>query len=381
MRILILFASTGGGHREASKAIESYILSKEKDAEVKSVDGLSYISPILDKVISGSYVVMARHLKQVYKYLYKVSDKPGVITDIVNKFIMKFSSLLMPLIDDYKPDIIISTHPFLSGMISTLKGEGKINSIDVTIITDYEVHNTWIHKNIDMYSVGSEDMVEQMVTRGIPRDKVYPFGIPVNYKFYENNSKGVDELREKLDLDPDKKVVLIMAGSFGVSNICEIYKELLDIDEDFQIVILTGNNQHLYQRMLHMTVGVKKKTRLIKFTHEVYKYMRMADVLITKPGGLTVSEALASNIPLIVFDSIPGQEEANAKFLINNGMAVTIGKGRNCTDVISKLLSEDTNLNTLKTNCERFNKDDSVKNILNTAHLMIENEERKTATD
>lgn len=374
MNVLILCAATGGGHIQASRALKAGLEAKYQGGRIEIVDGLNYISPMLDKTISKGYLVLAKYLKRTYKVLYRLTDKHGAMAWLVEKLTAQFSNNLMPLINEFKPDIIITTHPFITGMVSTLKKRNKINSEVVCTMTDYEVHGSWIHKDVDIYSVAWDGMIQPLIDRGISPEKVHSFGIPVNKKFFINCNEDKKKLKEELGLDNDKITLLVMAGSFGVNNIKEIYEEIEQIPMEFQVVILTGNNDRLYGSLEKIVSRSSKKTRLIEFTNDVYRYMSMADILITKPGGLTVSEALASNLPFILFDAIPGQEEANAKFLIDNGMAISIGKGKGCKDKIEALLRDENRLQELKKNCESFDKSKSIDRLVDTIDMDLRKE-------
>lgn len=374
MNVLILCAATGGGHIQASRALKAGLESKYQGGRIEIVDGLNYISPVLDKTISKGYLVLAKYLKRTYKILYRLTDKHGAMAWLVEKLTAQFSNNLMPLINEFKPDIIITTHPFITGMISTLKKRNKINSEVVCTMTDYEVHGSWVHKDVDIYSVAWDGMIQPLIDRGISPEKVHSFGIPVNKKFFINCNEDKKKLKEELGLDNDKITLLVMAGSFGVNNIKEIYEEIEQIPMEFQVVILTGNNDRLYGSLEKIVSRSSKKTRLIEFTNDVYRYMSMADILITKPGGLTVSEALASNLPFILFDAIPGQEEANAKFLIDNGMAISIGKGKGCRDKIEALLRDENRLQEMKKNCEKFDKSKSIDRLVDMIDIDIQRE-------
>lgn len=364
MNILILSASTGGGHFKASRALESYILENEPDAKVKVVDTLEYINSFINKIVTKGYLVLAKYLNAMYKEMYSLTDRSGFLTCLVTKLISLFSKKLLPLIEEFSPDVIITTHPFSTEMISILRGKKIIKVPSICIMTDYAPHNTWIKPNIDEYCVACEEMIEDMVSRGIPSEKIHPYGIPVYKGFFHQDKEDKSLLLKELELSEDKMTLLVMAGSFGVYNIEKIYKNIIDIPMDFQIIILTGNNKRLYKKMKQLVKLSNKDTKLIKFTNEVHRYMNLADVLITKPGGLTVSEALAANLPLITFDAIPGQEEANAKFLLNRGMSISIGKGDNCSDTIESLLKDEEKLKNIKENCMKFDKSSSTSELL-----------------
>ena len=381
MNILILSASTGGGHFKASRALESHILENEPDANIKVVDTLEYVNPFINKIVTKGYLVLAKYLNALYKSLYSSTDKSGILTRLVTKLIFLFSKKLLPLIDEFSPDVVITTHPFPTEMISILKGNKRIKVPSICIMTDYAPHNTWIKPNIDEYCVACEDMIEDMINRGIASNKIHPYGIPVYSGFFHQDEEDKKVLLKDLELRENKMTVLVMAGSFGVYNIEKIYKNISNIPMDFQIIILTGNNKILYNKIKEQIKLSNKQTKLIKFTNEVHRYMNLADVLITKPGGLTVSEALAANLPLITFDAIPGQEEANAKFLLNHGMSISIGRGDNCSEVIEALLKDEYKLKEIKENCMKFDKSNSTSELLELIRRLIKESEAETGSE
>ncbi|WP_346917181.1 glycosyltransferase [Clostridium sp.] len=381
MNILILSASTGGGHLKASKALESYILENELDAKIKVVDTLEYINPFINKIVTKGYIVLAKYLNVLYKNLYSLTDKSGILTCLVTRLIFLFSKKLLPLIEEFAPDVIITSHPFPTEMISILKGNKSIKVPSICIMTDYAPHNTWIKPNVDEYCVACEDMIEGMIDRGVAPEKVHPYGIPVYSGFFHQDEEDKKILLDELGLRENRMTVLVMAGSFGVYNIEKIYKNISNIPMDFQIIILTGNNKRLYNKIKEQIKFSNKQTKLIKFTNEVHRYMNLADVLITKPGGLTVSEALAANLPLITFDAIPGQEEANAKFLLEHGMSISIGNGDNCIEAIEALLKDKNKLKEIKENCMTFDKSNSTTELLELIRRLIKENEAESNSE
>lgn len=388
MKILILSASTGGGHMTASAAVKSYILSKEQDAVVEIVDTLEYISPLLNKTITEGYVYLATKTPKVYGNLYRSTNKDRMLNSVLSGFNGLFGKALLPLLAEFNPDVIITTHPFSTEMVSDLKQLGKVKVPLLCIMTDYAPHKAWINPGVDSYVVSNEGMVDVMVQMGAPRELIHPYGIPVDGAFYTKKDKAA--IITEMGLNPNIPTILIMAGSFGVTNILRIYHNIIKIDLDFQIIVITGRNQRLYDAFSKIlqkqnepkplrkvkirenglevkTVPLKEKpqkpTKLLFFTKEVYKYMQISDLIITKPGGLTVSEALACNLPMAIFDAIPGQEEENADFLIDNNMAVRIQKGSSCADTIYNLLANREQLEKMKQSCQTFDKSKSSENI------------------
>lgn len=370
MRILILSAATGGGHLRASHAVESYILANSKDAVVQVVDTLKIISPVLDKTICDGYHFLATKTPKVFGKMYKQTNKENSFSQFVPKFNSLFSQKLIPLLAESHPDVIITTHPFINEMISHLKGKGMITQPLICIMTDYGPHKAWIADNVDAYIVSNEDMIPEMMEMGVEKERIYPFGIPVGDVFFNKEDKAA--LLKELGLNAELPTVLIMAGSFGVSNVLQIYKDIAKLETPFQLIVITGRNQKLYDAFEKEIPDSPKQTKLVFFTNEVEKYMHASDLIVTKPGGLTVSEALACDIPLAVFDAIPGQEEDNANFLVAHEMGVRIQEGDNCAEIVDSLLADHERLAKMRSSCEKFDKSESVKNILSLIQELLE---------
>ncbi len=371
MKILILTAATGGGHIRAAVAIEKYLHDNCPGIEVKVEDALKAIGSVLDKTICDGYHFLATKAPKMFGKLYEHTNQESHFANLVPKLSGMFRRRLMPMIEAFQPDVIITTHPFVTEMISYLKEEGKLDALLLCVMTDYGPHKTWLSSRVDAYIVSNEDMAQDMVQlMGVPKEKVYPFGIPVHDVFFEKGDKQA--ILRELGLDENKATILVMAGSFGVNNILAMFREMTSLPQDFQLIVITGRNQKLYQAFEEEIKTSPKPCHLVFFTNEVEKYMKAADLLVTKPGGLTISEALACNIPLAVFDAIPGQEEDNANFLMNHGMAVRIPKGEGCAATIQELLENREKLIQMKESCERFDKSRSIPNMLDLINRLLQ---------
>lgn len=364
MRVLIFTASTGGGHKKASAALESYIKSRDSEAVVKTVDALKAVGKAFDKLISGGYVFLAKHAPRVYGKMYRHSDKDTKLNSLVDNVTGVASKKLFPMIDEFKPDVIVTTHPFAAEMVSAIKGKHELSVPLISIVTDFAPHKTYIQPNVDFLVVSSNEMKYQLENLGIKSDSIRTLGIPVDPVFYKKQDKNA--LLEEMDLERDVPTILMMAGSFGVSDVFDIYEGILNISEKFQLIIITGNNKKLYsefeQRIEKLGDG-GKRTKLNFFVNDVYRYMHASDLLITKPGGLTVTEALASCLPMAIFKAYPGQEADNEDYLIRNNMAIQLPKGKKCAPVLERLISDKDKLASMKQSCGDFFKGKAVETI------------------
>ena len=366
MRILILTCATGGGHLRAAAALEKYIRDTT-DHEVIQMDFLKSIGKLLDKTVCDSYLFMAKKIPNVFGHFYRKTNEDSALADLLPRSSELISWQLLPHIQEADPDVIISVHPFATEMISGLKGEKKVTCPLICIMTDYGVHKAWLAPNVDAYVVASDHMVDELRRCGVEAEKINPYGIPVHDVFFDKQDQAT--LLQEMGLEPHVPTVLFMAGSMGVSNILELYNSLCASPLELQMILITGNNKKLYDLFSEQVKTSPKKTVLLGFTKEVERYMHASDLIVTKPGGLTVSEALACNLPLAVFDAIPGQEEDNANFLQIHDMGVRISND-NFSAVISSLIEHKERLRRMRENCRSFDKSRANENIVALAEKL-----------
>ncbi len=403
MRVLIFSAKTGGGHMRAAQALEEVIMKRDPSSEVRTVDGLEYVNHYFNKVVVKGYKFSAMKLPKMYGMIYHASNNDNGAYKLVQRTNSHFAKKFIPLLAEFQPDVLVSTHPFMSIMCSRLREKVITNIPVISIITDFAPHAAYINPGVSEYIVSSDQMVDELEKLGVDRSIVHPVGIPIPPVFFEKDEQRDEHLKE-LGFDPSLQTVLVMAGSFGVTDILKIYESLNGIDLDFQIIVITGRNQKLFNAFntiinnnpehrvgdIQVNFEVKdeslrcdkikltKNTKLIYFTDEVYRYMHISDLIITKPGGLTVTESLASCLPMVLFRGIPGQETDNTEYLTNNNLAVSIQKTStedklhnmlhekkrsNAADTVDRLLRYPERLRSMKESCSRLNNRDSANNV------------------
>jgi processive 1,2-diacylglycerol beta-glucosyltransferase len=372
MKALLLSVSAGSGHKKTAETIKNYILSNSPSSEIKIIDTLRYINPILDRVVIGSYLKTIKINPSLYGKLYDYAEYDEGLNSFVVKLSEMMAKKLLPLIRNFNPDIILCTHPFPTEMVSNLKGKNKINVPTINVLTDYGVHSLWVQPNIDAYIVSNKDMETDLMERNIPKEIIYPIGIPIEPSFSSQYDR--EDTLNSLGLDSSKFTFLVMGGSLGIGKIAKIYKQLSQLDREVQIVVITGNNKKLYSNLKKLQENSNKPTRIIGYTEDVNKYMQVCDLLITKPGGITITEAFACGIPLAIFSPIPGQEEQNADFLFKHNLSVNLGFGENCKGIIEDLLSSNTQLKYMKENCSKYVNHNSGNELYNLMVSLINKE-------
>ncbi len=324
-KIIILYASVGGGHFKAAEGVKNYILENYKDTKIEMIDALKYTNKLIDKIIVKSYVNMARYSPKMWGEIYKFSEKQYSAVNFSNAVQKLLSMKLLKLFKDERPDTIISTHPFITEMVATLKKSGKINTELNVIITDYASHKFWELKPeyIDRYFIANEEMKFSLINNGISRDKIFVTGIPVGPAFLKKYDKA--ELLKEFNFSEKKKTILMFGGGeYGLTNIKGIFSALLSVRDDIQVIAIAGKNLKTQKMLKTVASKSNKKVVILGYTTKVPELMSIADFVISKPGGLTTTEILTSNVPFIVINPIPGQEEENAIFLTNNGAAARL---------------------------------------------------------
>ncbi len=426
MKVLIFSAATGGGHNRASNALKSYIMSQDETNIVEIVDVLEQCSTILNKTVTIGYKTLAKNMPELFGALYKSSDKGSSFSSFVGTLMSQFAKKLVPLIEEMNPDIVISCHPFASGMMSLVKENHNISVPVISIITDYMPHRSYIGDHIDAYVTASPETAENLAEKyGVDKDRIYAYGMPIFQSFYNSDKVRIRETLDRLGFSHKKPTVLVMAGSFGVTSILKIYERLVDIDIDYQMIVITGKNRKLYEafekmldreidefetdtltdlvpeepdtnvfraiydRSEHLrkelsskltstfkrSTNKTKPTKLFYFVDNVEDYMHASDLIITKPGGLTTSESLACGLPMAVFKAYPGQESQNADFLVSKQAAIKLEKGDGMKEQIAQLLSDKETLAQMKINSKNCAPTNASENIYKLAKTIIEKRE------
>lgn len=367
MKILIFTASTGGGHKRAAAAIEEKIKKLSPDTKVKVVDAMKAIGKIYDKTVCGGYHFMATKIPKVYGECYKITDRKNLMYKAVMKSNTMMSKKLFETINEYSPDIVIICHPFVTTMVSKLRRQGKINVKAISIITDYDAHRTYIVPEIEAYVLAEPQMAKKLIQEyGVDENIIYPLGIPIFDSFTEPFNK--EEICKREGLDPNVPTVLLMAGSFGVTGVLEFYKSLAKKAGNTQFIVITGRNIKLFGSIEKLIdeMGMQDRTKLLYFVKNVEDYMHISDLIVTKPGGLTVTESLACGLPMAIYSAFPGQERDNADFLVSENAAVLLNK-KNGDDQIIELLNSPQRLSDMKRKCRELSIPDSAENIFRLA--------------
>ena len=365
-KILIFYAKYGGGHLSAAKAIQKH-LDDNFEVETELIDCIQYVSKILNRVTTGAYNQMAKNSPALWGKIYANSQR-GVFAHISSRANKMMAVKLKNLIKEKNPDIVVSTHPFSSQMVSYLKRKGKINCKLVTVLTDFAPHDQWLigHEFTDAFCVSNSRMYEYLTNYGIEKKKVHVTGIPLSDKFSKTFDKA--KIFKEFDLDENKPVILFFGGGefgLGKDRTLQVLKALIHNLPTYQIIAVSGRNKKMNKGFNDIVTETNAKTRVkvFDYTNKVPEIMSISSLVVTKPGGLTTSEALASGLPLLVINPIPGQEEENAEFLEKHNVGVWIRKKDDSNVIIQKLFEDKLKLEKMRENTKILAKKNSTKDI------------------
>ena len=318
MKVLIITVPLGNGHTSCANAIKQYFDSI--NIENKILDLYEYIDPKLKTVIEKAYYYTMKSvssIRPVANEIYNINELTEPHTHIFSSLNHEIqASLLGKFIDNYQPQIIICTQVYATQVINILKENQRINSLTCGIITDFTVQTYWEDtKYIDYIDVCDKNLFPQLLQRKINEERILTYGIPISLKFSKKCDKSY--ARFVLSLNQEIKTILLMTGGMGFGDLEKHIKDIDQSSDNTQIIVICGKNKSLFTELSNMKCH--NKLVLVEYTDKVDLYMDACDYIVTKPGGITTSEALSKNIPIITFEELPGMEERNIEFLQNMG--------------------------------------------------------------
>ncbi|CUH96072.1 hypothetical protein P22_2160 [Propionispora sp. 2/2-37] len=363
-KILFFSAPIGSGHTRAAQAVRTAILRQEPEADVKITNIFDFFSPLLGRFILKAYLAILAVYPPAYGLMYRWGNKDmsaSVINHIINQFLaVKMQHYIL----EYRPSAIVCTHATPAGLAAYLTRHCGMTVPVMAVITDYAVHRLWVYPEIDRYFVAHHSLEKMLEGFGVAKSRIQSVGIPVDTAFTATYDR--EETVRKLGLRTGVKTLLIMGGGAGVFPMNEILSLCQDIPELLQIIVVTGNNHVVYNKLRKRKLPDSCKLCLLPYVDNVHELMAIADLLVSKPGGMTVSEALCTGLPMLVYKPIPGQEEANTQYLIQHGVAVRADSLEDVKNHLTALLKDSRQLQIMRQNALAMGQPQAAENIAAT---------------
>jgi processive 1,2-diacylglycerol beta-glucosyltransferase len=354
-RILILSASVGAGHLRAAEAVEKALRITVPDATVKNVDVLDLTNRVFRRVYGKLYLDLVNKAPHVLGYFYDIMDRPARSGqgDRMRLVLQKLNLKVFIRFLQKEPwDLVINTHFLPAEIIASLRKQGELTLPQVTVTTDFDTHRLWVNQPCERYFTATEEGALYLQTWGVPAQDIQSTGIPIDPVFAEPKERAA--CRAKHGLAEDRPVLLQLAGGFGVGPIASYYRALLDVSVPIQLATVAGRNEALKTELEKIPCPSHHRSKVFGFTREIDELMAAADLVVSKPGGLTTSETLARGAVMVIVNPIPGQESRNSDFLLENGAAVKANSTTLLTHKVTALLKDPKRMESHRANVHRI---------------------------
>ncbi|MEA3489285.1 MAG: glycosyltransferase [Candidatus Omnitrophota bacterium] len=364
-KIIILYSTAGMGHKKAAIALFKAFREKGGNADVEIIDILEYGNRSYKFIYFDLYVFFMSRARWLWGVLYDLSNTR--VVDLLTRRmrgVMDSRSLpgLVGMLTDKKADAIVSTHFLLPSIAGVLKQNRDFRSRTYAVVTDYGPHSYWLSDHIDRFFVGSGSAKQELAKRDVPEEKIDVTGIPTTDEFRGDFDTGM--LRGIYGLDAAKKTVFMMSGGFGVGPMEEMLVSLNSCRADIQVITVCGHNKRAYKRVEALREKLEYPVVLFGFTDKIAELMAVSDLMITKAGGISVTEAMNSRLPMILFASVPGQETWNEEFLVKSRAAEKAEKVKDIPVIADRMLLTEGVYDTYKSAIDRIRRPDAAERVV-----------------
>ncbi len=366
-KILLLSVSAGAGHQRAAEAIRSAALLKDSQFDVLHLDAMEFVTAGFRKIYTDFYIKLVNKAPALWGYLYHASNEAqsDSTTEKLRRALERLNARsLLKAIEEFQADAIICTHFLPAEMLSREIRKQRLHCPVWVQVTDFDLHRMWVHEHMAGYFAASEEVADRMLENGIPAEKIHVTGIPIMPAFQQKLERA--SCAPEFGLQAERTTILLMGGGAGLGGLDQVAARLLSQQPDFQLIALAGKNKAALQAL--QTLALRYPGRLFPqgFTNQVERLMACSDLVITKPGGLTTSECLALGLPMIVNSPIPGQEERNADFLLEQGVALKAYDDISLAYRVKHLLNDTARLSAMRSRAKALGKPDAAARVLAT---------------
>lgn len=356
MRVLILSTSVGAGHLRAAQAIELALRELDPTASVTNLDVLTLTNATFRKIYAQTYLDLIGKAPQLLGYLYDLMDQPRSPRSRSDRLRVKLERLNLTrftrLLEGEPWDLVVNTHFLSAEIIASLRRKNRIDIPHFIVTTDFETHRLWVHRPCEHYFTAIEEGAVYLEYWGVPAGDITVTGIPIHPVF--SKPKDRDACLDHQGLRGDRPILLQLAGGFGVGPVEQLYRAILQVEVPCEVVVVAGRNEGLRKRLQALKPPSRHRTKVLGFTDQIDELMLLADLVVSKPGGLTTSEALARGAAMAIVNPVPGQESRNSDFLLEHGAAIKINSIAALPYKLNTLLGDPSRLEAMKANARRL---------------------------
>jgi processive 1,2-diacylglycerol beta-glucosyltransferase len=355
-RVLILSAAVGVGHLRAAEAVELAVRELAPEAFVQNTDVLSLTNSIFRRIYGKMYIDLVNHAPHFLGYMYDWMDRPRrpkYPPDRLRLIIERLNlGQLLDLLRQEHWDVIVSTHFLPAELIASLRRKRKIHTPQITVTTDFDSHRMWVNQPCELYTTATSEAAAYLHSYGVPPEHTIVTGIPIHPVF--SRPKSRQHCLDSHGLDGSRPVVLQLAGGFGVGPVAKLFQSILSAPTPLQMIVVAGKNAKAKKQLEAVAVPRRHKAAIFGFTDKIDELMGAADIVVSKPGGLTTSEAISRGAAMAIVNPIPGQEIRNSDYLLENCAAIKLNNLPTAGLKLDALLTNAPRLESLKCNARRL---------------------------
>lgn len=371
-RVLFLYLNKTTGHHKAAEALKIALEQTDSEAFGTLVDFATQSYPLISTLTSKTYLRILKTTPQIWDYLY---DNRNVEegTRELRAFVNVITAMkLAKFVEEHHPAVLVCTQAFPCIAIAEQKQRGKIRLPLIGVVTDFHAHGYWLHPEVDLYLAASDNTKASMVERGISPEKIAVTGIPIHPDFESAVSKP--KARRQLSLHPELPTILVMGGGHGLCPMDKILQALSTLTKPHQIMAVTGANKKLSQRIQKKFSNAH---HIFSFNYrpDIARLMDASDILITKAGGLTSSEAMAKGLPMVIVNPLPGQEERNVRFLLKHEAALLVKSLGDLAVTIKGLFQDQEKFQALSSHAKALGRPQAAREAAELILSFIQNKE------
>lgn len=348
MKVLILSCNTGTGHNSVARALQERFAARGDECIIQ--DGLRYVSPAVSVIISSGHVTLYKHLRKINDigWRYNIKHREDVNEEfMLYKLMMHGCKDLALYLIQEKFDVVLCTHVFTGWLLANTVKKYDIAVKTGIVETDYMATLGSEYCDLDYHFVSAPEIGETFVKLGVPAEKIVVTGIPVKTEIFRKVSN--QEAKAQLNIQPDRKHIIVMLGSMGGGPMVSITHNLIrNLGKQVYITVICGSNKRIYND-LKLLYGLRKNIRITKFIKEISLWMDSADIFISKPGGISSTESAIKNLPMVLINSVGGCETENMNYFVSKGAAMVANGPHDVAAVVRRLMADDDICNEMKT--------------------------------
>jgi processive 1,2-diacylglycerol beta-glucosyltransferase len=372
-RVLVLSASVGAGHLRAAQAVELALRETRPDADVKNLDVLELTNTAFRRVYGKLYFDLVHHVPHLVGHIYDQMDKPRRPNSLRDRMRLALEKLNLRrftrMLRDEPCDLVINTHFLPAEIIASMRRAGTLQVPQVTVTTDFETHRLWVNQPCDHYFTATGEGAAYLQHWGVPAEDISVTGIPIHPLF--SKARDRKECLARHGVSGDRPIILQLAGGFGIGPIEALYRAILQIATPIELVVVAGRNEAVYKKLKGLRAPAQHRTHVLGFTDKIDELMTVADLVVSKPGGLTTSETLARGAAMVIVNPIPGQEYRNSDFLLENGAAIKANNQGVLAWKINELLTDASRLARLKASAVRLGRPRAAFDVVNRSLQLV----------